>query len=94
VRHEFPRTDAAFIVSFLSSYTSLRNPSNCLAAPILGEEPAEIFFAAPFKRKAPAESTCPLKNSPIHPRVIQIASNDEIQRLTQNNPLIILERLQ
>jgi hypothetical protein len=39
----------------------------------------------PLNRNAPAESTCPLTNRPIQPRLIQIAASEESQTVRQKN---------
>jgi hypothetical protein len=50
---------------------------------LLAEKAWLVLLVSIWNKQAPAESTCPLKNNPIHPLTNQIAARSEIQRLKQ-----------
>ena len=59
-----------------------------LRFPVFRQGAGWVLLATHLNRHAPAESTWPLKNRPIHPRIIQIASSDDNHRLAQKSHLI------
>ncbi len=63
------------------------------SARLLEETELGVLLARSLNRHVPAESTCPLTNRPIQPRLIHIAPSEETQTVTQKNQLNMRRRL-